>query len=271
MGCDIIWKGSQPDQNKQKQSVIFLHALFYKFRWNYQLYDECREGNIFEPKEGEKEEYILRNKVNIFGISTILSWGGDLSFFFNNADYLKDQSGKLININELSPDFLNKILKSKSESDCGYFLNEIRYKRYKKMASQVVNSSSSKTYELCNYGTIRTMPEDSAIYEDSDILDPSDNPMYYRNNELAACSTENMCVILYLIKKLFVPNLQVSDDYQIWELVCDRLQKNDVDKMLETESNKWESISFLAKEIFGIDFYKSDLDEQLMDIWMVDI
>jgi len=91
--------------------------------------------------------------------------------------------------------------------------------------------------------------------------------VYRKGGNTRVGGQKDLFVILYLIRKLFIPSLHVSDDYRYIHDLDQEIDKAGFKKNLSIPSQKWRTVNAILKEYTDIEIHSEDATPQMFKRW----
>ena len=234
MGCDIFWNAKEPDIQKQRQCSLFLHAFFETQKWDYDIYNNKTKG-LFLRLDGQEE--MPPHTLDLLGVSSYLYSKENMKVFPDTAE--RQLSFVFDNTPTLSNSQRNALITVERIND----FNIPKYQSYKESFKPF---SENKDIEF--FGMYRTGGYDRVIDYAFNII-----------------------VLFYLVKSMFIPALNVGDDYSTWDSVNNWTNEKGYNKALLSPLEKWQAIEDITATCFKYKFQKQHITTELKSFWNVDI
>ena len=271
MGCDINWYAVEPDKVKQRKAALFVNAVVDKM--NGMVSEKpCRETDILK---GFEYGYFL----NLDAIDDNKIWDiKQLNLMHNIPAANKKTNEPAIHLKQTPKSLLGFTAHFDGRTVENIEQEEqiIPYFLAKWQLSMVFNntpvSGREKKGELI---TFEWVDDPKWIMEDKMKMVILENPENhkvrfgaYRSGGYVRTSGQNdLFIILYLLRELFIPSLHVSDDWAYIKDLSNEMEKRGIKKALTNQSQRWDAVAEITKEYLGFEFREENIRPEVVSRW----
>lgn len=229
MGNDIFWKGRQPDIDKQKQCSLVLNAFFKEMKFYHKTFNEKIEIPVVDLNRDRGRK--IHESIEILGVT---SW------------HIPSLDDKWHAISDFQFSFVFNNSSYLEEFEKGQLItyeqiDDIESERFDKL-SKIVNIKH---------------------------LNPSKIGAYSNLNHIRVPASEafTFMKVLYLVKVLFIPDLDASDDYLVWKKICEYSEGNGFNERISKSKTLFEALEFSMRILFGKHIDEKFFPHELVDYW----
>jgi hypothetical protein len=229
MGNDIFWKGRQPDINKQKQCSLVLHTFFKETNFYHKTYNEKIEIPVVDLNKDNGKK--IHECIEILGVT---SW------------HIPSDDDRWHGIANSQFSFVFNNSPYLKDSEKGQLItyeqiDDIESERYDKL-SNIVNIKHLKTNKIGAFSI-------------------------HNNIRVSASKAFTFIKVLFLVKTLFVPDLDASDDYLEWKTIVERAEADGFNERIRKSKTLFEALEFSMRVLFQKDIDEKFFPAELVDYW----
>lgn len=229
MGNDIFWKGRQPDIKKQRECSFVLHNYFKEIDFFHKPYNEIILFPIISlDKQNHGKRY---ENINLCGVT---SWNipEEADSFSGIADR---QFSFVFNNSAYLPELeKGRIITYES-------INNIKSARFQKL-KEVLKTEMNDVTKIGAYSEF--------------------------NHIRVLTSEDNFFIkVLFLVNTLFLTNMEVYDDYLVWQNINKWADESGFSTEIINRRNLYDKIQFSLYALFNHKIDESFVSKDLLDYW----